>query len=81
MILIYTALLIHRFNTFISAQSDITFLQADGESAMSFVTRIDNLYFFLIKEWEQTEDGPSRVCTLFMKEVESCMRCRNRVKE
>ena len=75
MTIIYKSLRHHRFNAFISSVPEGAFVVLDGESLKASLKRLDNFYLEFCDHWESSMDEPSRVCALFMKEVESYLRC------
>ena len=75
MIHMYKSLCVNWFNSFIESLPEDAFLQRKDESVQSSIDWLDDDYLSFIKQWETSADQPSRVCAIFMKEVELYLRC------
>ena len=73
--LTYKALRRRRTSSFVNAMDENFFRKHDQEDHLVWATRIDNAYVQYCIDWEVYDNEPTRVCALFLKEVESYNRC------
>ena len=55
------------------AQLSIFDLVSDGENPSGALICMETAYLDLFKDFKTSEDNPSRVCAIFIKEVKSYM--------
>ena len=67
--------------SFLQSCSDDEFDENCDFSSLDDLIRLDELYSAYCDELESSTDEPSRVCAIFMKEVESYFRCVDGTKK
>ena len=80
LLIIYRALRTHRFSCWLQSCCDDDFETNDDGTPRDGLVDIDEIYHAYCDGLETSEDEPSRLCAIFMKEVESYFRCVHSVK-
>ena len=79
--IILRALRTHRLTCFIQSCSDDEFDSTNDLTPREELIRVEELYSAYCDELETSSDEPSRLCAIFMKEVESYFRCVHGTKK
>lgn len=79
--IILRALRTHQLTYFLQSCSDYEFDKNCDFSSLDDLIRLDELYSTYCNKLESSMDEPSRLCAIFMKEVESYFRCVHGTKK
>ena len=69
-----------RFQRFIDHSEATLLSRKQDESAKDHLLRLDENFATFCKEAEMSNDEPTRLCALFLKEIESYLRCIHGVR-
>ena len=69
-----------RFNHFIAISEAAVFVKKDDKTPQQHLLQVDLAFVTFYSDWEMSKDEPSRVCALFLKHIESYLRCIHRVR-